>query len=347
MPYRPTREIFTLCTLAALALGGCGDDDSINGTPGDECPGFNANAFNRTDTFHVAVNGLRPLDAGKGHYEAWVAFPLQDEGKQAPAPGSAPLHGDAELISIGKFRVTGTNTVVGLDGTPPEWALRLTRNLRFAEEAWISIEAEGDQDTIPGGLLLAGQVTGVSDRGTACLDASYRSIWDRELSDLPLASLAGTYTIETPSDTIASNAGHGLYWRNGAAAGLASLPRLDGVRILYEGWIEEIATQTFHSTGRFTMPDTLDSDGPGAGVAVTGATPRFPGQEFTAATEETLSAGGYRALVTLEPTIDNDPARPTQFVLLRGTIPADSVGAPIAMENATVALPTAFIVINR
>lgn len=328
-------------TLApAIALGallgatGCGDDDPTS--PGGEV------------SLEVTVSGLDQLDAGKGHYEAWVAFPLPEDSKRAPDAGAAPLHSELELISIGKFRVNASGAIEALAGGAPSWTLRPDRNPSFAAEAWISIEAEGDQDTIPGGLLLAGDFVGTDRRGTASLRGGYRTIWDLQIADLDLSTLTGSYTLGTPSDANAGNEALGFYWGYDALAGLAGFPVLDGVKITYEGWIEKVATSEFISTGRFTMRDTLDADGPGAGVAVTEATPRYPGQEFTAATQETLNAGGYRVFVTLEPAADNDPERPTQFELVSHTIAAGAqTGVSIAAQNVTSTYPTANVVLNR
>jgi len=322
-----------LCALVGAA--GCGGDDDPIG-PGGEI------------SFEVSATGLDQLEAGKGHYEAWIAFPLPEDSKRAPDGGAAPLHSELELISIGKFRVDATGAITALDGGAPAWELHAVRNASFAAEAWISIEAEGDQDTIPGGLLLAGDFVGTERRGTASLRGGYRTIWDLQLADLNLATLAASYTLGTPSDANAGNEAQGLYWRNDNMPGLTTFPVLDGVKVTYEAWIEKVASAEFVSMGRFTRRDTLDSDAAGAGVTVTEATPKFPGQEFTAAAQETLNAGGYRVFITLEPTIDNDPARPTQFELVSHTIAANAeTGITHTASNVTAAYPTAFVVLNR
>ncbi len=319
---------------ALLGAAACGDDDPM--TPGGEI------------SFEVSVTGLDQLDAGKGHYEAWIAFPLPEDAKRAPDAGAAPLHSGLELISIGKFRVNATGDIVALDGGAAEWELRAVRNASFAAEAWISIETEGDQDTIPGGLLLAGDFVGTDRRGTSSLRGGYRTIWDLQIADFDLATLAGSYTLGTPSDANAGNEGQGLYWRIENTPGLTTMPLLDGVKITYEGWIEKVASGEVFSTGRFTARDTLDSDGAGAGVDVTESTPKFPGQEFTAAAQETLNAGGYRVFITIEPALDNDPARPTQFELLSHTITAAAqTGVATNATNVSAGYPTAFVVLNR
>lgn len=327
-----TMRAVVVAFAAAAALAGCGDDEETN-PPAPV-------------TLEVSATDLEPLDAG--HYEAWIAFPLPDDEKRPADGGAVPLHGDLELISIGKFQMAAGNVIEGLDGGAPVFELRADRDPSFAAEGWISIEPEGDQDTIPAGLLLAGPFVGTTSRGTATLDASYRSIWDLELANLDLNSLEGTFTLETPSDESGSNEALGLFWRIlPDSAGLETLPALDGERLSYEGWIERPVGGVV-STGRFTSADTLDSDAAGAGVLVVEATPRYPGQEFTAATVETLNAGGYSAFITLEPTDDNDPARPTQFMLLSQTIGTGAgTGSSIEMTNTTADLPTAFIAINR
>lgn len=314
----------TVVMLALAGLGtGCGDDD--NPMP----PG--------TDSFEVSLSQLPSLDAGKGHYEAWIGF---------PEPDGKALHGELELISLGKFQVGTDGQPVDLDGAPPNWELALERNPSFAAEGWISIEPEGDLDTIPSGPMLAGLFEGTVSRGVSSLNGAYRSIWDLPTADLDFSAIEGVFTLETPSDTDDGNEGQGLYWREGDDAGLATLPALDGVRLQYEGWVEETATGALFSTGRFTDPADLDSDGAGFGAG--GDETPFPGQEYLGAAAKTLNQGGYRTFVTLEPTDDNDAAAPTWFVLVDATIaPATPTGTPNAMENRTSSLPTATIVINR
>jgi hypothetical protein len=330
----------TLLALVGAALfAGCGDDETTD--PPDEV------------SFEVEATDLEPL--ATGHYEAWIAFPLP-EGKQSPGAAASPLHGDLELISIGKFEVEEDGHLAWDGNEPPLWELAVARDVSFAAEGWISIEPDGDQDTIPSGLLLAGPFVGTQRRGTANLDASYRSIWDLDVADLDLSSLEGTFRLATPSDAIGSNEAQGLYWwipesdslRPDFGAGLETLPTLDGVRLTYEGWIQGPGGGDAISTGRFTSTDTLDSDAAGTGVPVVEETPRYPGQEFTATAVETLNAGGYSAFITLEPANDNDPARPTQFVLLSKAIGAGAAtDSSIEMTNTTADLPTASMVINR
>lgn len=311
--------------LVLALLAGCGDDD--------EGP--------RPLGFEVDASALPPIAAGKGHYEAWIAFP-EPSGKGGPGSQS-PLHGELELISIGKFQVDGAGDVLDLEGQPISWSLRPDRDPNFAAEGWISIEVEGDIDTIPGGLLLAGDFTGTADRATATLSSGYHSVFDLE-NNLDLGTLSGTYTLETPSDVISANEDAGLYFESGGQPGL-NFPELDGEKIVYEGWLE--SGGVFESTGRFVRADTLDSDGagfPGAG----GTTPEFPGQELVLPTPADLNDGSYRVMLTLEPADDNDPDAPSPFVLLADSISAGAAtGIAYPIASVTAALPTVSIVINR
>lgn len=331
--FAATLLVSTVATLALALVGGCGDD-------GGDGPSV--------VTLEVELNGLPPIEAGEGHYEAWIAFP-DHAPKLGPGAPSAPLHGELELISIGKFNVGASGEPVGLDGEPAAWSLRSDHDADFAAEAWISIETEGDTDTIPSGLLLAGPFTGTADRGTASLWCGYRSVFDLQ-DDLGLDTLAGAYTLETPSDLIGSNEADGIYFENGGLPSL-NLPALDGEAIVFEAWLVDTTNGALYSTGRFTRPDTLDSDGAGFGGAG-GAAPLAPGQEYVLPTGPQpplpLNGGVLRAFISIEPADDNDPLEPTGFTLLSGAIAAGaSTGTPYPLANVTASLPTATVVVNR
>jgi hypothetical protein len=326
---RSVRIGLSILAIAAAAAAGCGDDDV---TPP------------RATGFEVSATNLPALPAGKGHYEAWLAYPLPDEGK-ANGAGAKALHGDLELISIGKFRVGASGALLELDGTPAQWALALDRGLN-PDQAWISIEPEGDTDTIPQGLVLAGFVTGSPTRGVATLTHGFRAVYDLEDDDANLAAFMGHYVLETPSDTVSTNEANGLYFRDGAEHGL-ELPDLDGEKVVYEGWVANLAGDSLRSTGRFTTVHGFDSDTTGFGGG--GLPPdSLPGQEFVTGTPLVLNDGNRRVLVSMEPAVDNDASAPSPFVLLRATIAAgQTTGVAAPMQNVTASLPTATIVINR
>lgn len=322
----------TILALAMLAFAaGCGDSGR------------------RVAAFDIELNGLPPIEAGKGHYEAWIAFP-EPTAKLGPGAPSVPLHGELELISIGKFQIEQDGHVVDLEGNhEPEWTLQSPRDVNFAAEAWISIETEGDADTIPSGLLLAGAFTGSASRATASLTSGYRSVFDLN-DDLDLGTLAGAYTLETPSDVDTTNEARGVYFESGGLPGL-NVPELDGEAIVYEGWLEDTTSAALYSTGRFVRADTLDLDGAGFG-GVGGTATLFPGQEYVLPVPPqpplTLDTGPFRAFVSLEPEEDNDPLEPSGFVLLSGLIPAGApTGTPLPLTNVTASLPTATVVLDR
>lgn len=324
-----TGRSLAVALAVALALGspGCGDDAA---SPAPET------------AFEVTLARLPSLPAGKGHYEAWIAFP-EPEGKSGPCDAS-PLHGDLELVSIGVFQVDPSGNPAGLDGNAPRWALRLERDLDLAAEAWISIEPDGDADTIPAGLLLGGDVGGTAERGVAILSTGFRRVFDLE-QDPDLDTLRGTYTLEDCSGPTSATA---ILWWDGSDVGL-NLPALDGEKVLYEGWILLPGVPLTLSTGRFRRPDSLDSDGFGVFRGDSAARPEVPGQcVLCGGPGGCLTGGDAVLLVTLEPATDNDLAAPSPFVLVADTIPrGQSMGAPVEAINVTASLPTATVVINR
>jgi hypothetical protein len=334
---RAVARAASLAIVASLSLAGCGGSDPSGPA--------------RPVSFEVTTVRLPQLPAGKGHYEAWIAFPEPD-AKRARAASDASarkvLHGELELISLGAFRVGSSGELTELDGSPAEWALRLPRNAGEAAEAWISIEPEGVQDTIPSGLLLGGEFFGSAERGVASLSLGYRAVLDTTV-DVNLATLEGRYTIT--SLALAAGGGgaregvEGLFWRADGSPGL-NLPAIDGVKIVYESWVQMTPAEAPRSTGRFLRPDTIDVDG--AGLCPTGQ-PETPGHCFACSGPAScFTAGDAIVLVSVEPADDNDPLAPSPFVLLRDTIPTGQpFDVPIAATNVTSELPTATIIVNR
>ena len=111
----------------------------------------------------------------------------------------------------------------------------------------------------------------------------------------------------------------------------------------FEGWA--VIGGVPVTTGRFT-----DANGPDDGApfsATTNPAPPFPGEDFLqgapAGLTFPLDLAGETAVITIEPSPDNDPA-PFTLKPLIGAIPAGAVAmTPYDMDNRTTEFPTATV----
>ncbi len=117
------------------------------------------------------------------------------------------------------------------------------------------------------------------------------------------------------------------------------LPVLPDTGYLYEGWVALSSGDTL-STGKFYFPDYQDYAAP---YSMLGATPNFPGEDFLvnrpARVPENrwppdIMSGG-KAFVTVEPIPDNDPERPSKFVVLEGSLPVRAANSNADARKTT------------
>ena len=135
-----------------------------------------------------------------------------------------------------------------------------------------------------------------------------------DMADLTIAHAAalgtdfteatGMYILETPSTAdIADDYHQGIWWLDPAAgpATTLDLPVLPA-GWEYEGWAAGPDGPV--STGRFVMPDEVDSDDTGA-TSGPDAGPPFPGQDFI---DPAVSLIGMAAVISVEPEPDDSAA---------------------------------------
>ena len=116
-------------------------------------------------------------------------------------------------------------------------------------------------------------------------------------------SAAGSFILAVPSDTDGVAAYNNGIWYLDPAGPSATLD----LPVLPEGWAYEgwvVTADGPISTGTFTDVAAADSDagGPTAGP---GATPGYPGQDFV---DPAIDLIGAKAVISIEPVPDNDPA---------------------------------------
>jgi hypothetical protein len=226
-------------------------------------------------TLRLDLQGLPGL--ARGHYEGWA------------------IYGD-EKVSTGKFRVSGSG-LVSLSGEPIT-EFRVDRDLRAADAIAVTIEADGDTDNLPSGILiLFGEVT----NGRAALRFPF-----------DLSGSSAQYVLATPTngDDPKSEETSGVWFPD---LKLPAAP--SGWK--YEGWAVHKGNAL--STGRFVNPAAPDEfsgySGPQSG-------PPVPGEDFlvNAPTGITfpidLADGESVIAITIEPDLNGvDPTGPLPFDL--------------------------------
>ena len=248
----------------------------------------------------LSFTGLEAL--AQGHYEGWA------------------IYGE-EKVSTGKFNVGDdlTFSLPDREETP--------------DKIVITIEAEGDTDDLPSGIvILAGDV--VDNSATLAFPAD-------------LSGVSGNYILTTPTtgdDTLEESGIWFLTLPPPPTAGLV-LPEL-GDGWVYEGWA--VNQDTPLSTGKFTSPEGSDQfDGYSATAA---AGPPFPGEDFLENAPEgvtfpvNLSDGQSKAVISVEPDLNGeDPTGPGPFSIkpLVADIPAGAlIKTNYGMDQNLVTVPS-------
>ncbi len=234
--------------------------------------------------------GLEPLDAG--HYEGWAVF-------------------GEDKLSTGKFALASDGSLRTLANEPID-VFDPGADISDADLIVITIEADGDVDDVPSGIVV---LAGPLSAGRAVLAFPTN-----------LSAIAGGYILATPTDDEPTNDLSGVWFLDpaGPAAAL-TLPALaDGW--VYEGW--GVTQGTPLSTGRFseaTGPDlAAPFSGPDAG-------PPFPGEDFVANLPASitppvnLADGSALVVLSVEPDlagVDPTGAAPFSIKPLVGAVPA-------------------------
>lgn len=255
-----------------------------------------------TVTFNL--NGVE--DVSPAHLEGWVIF-------------------GEEKVSTGKFDV-GDQLTFTID-----------RELSGADMFVITIEAEGDTDNEPSGIIL---LSGPLVDGSA--DLSF---------PVDFSGIDGTYILATPTNGGDTDELSGIWFLQlppPPTVGL-TLPDLDAGWI-YEGWVVNGGTPI--SSGKFTEVDDFDLFD---GYSSVEPGPPFPGEDYLVNPPAgvmfpiDLSDGASLAVISVEPNLNgNDPTGSTPFAVkpLVGNIPAaaaDHVNYPMNQNLGSIPSGTATI----
>ncbi len=170
------------------------------------------------------------------------------------------------------------------------------------------------------------------DQGVAALRADHPKALGTNF-----ASAKGGYILETPTTPdIEDDYGQGV-WFLEPDSGQPSLDLPDLPEgWTYEGWV--VGPDGPISTGRFSDPAQLDSDGAGP-AAGTGGFPSLPGQDFIDPAR--LLTDGYAVVITIEPEPDVSPGPFTIKPLVDDEVEDVGRGGFQTLTNkAADALPT-------
>lgn len=279
----------TLCgVLTASTLVACGDGTELKSTQ-EEINNSSIQQSGRLLSFTIA--GLEHMEGQ--HYEGWVIY---SDGPVST--GRFNIIDDATVAEVNRF-----GFITDILGQTGKYSTDLTRDEQPSAFV-LTIEPDGDEDLGPskvhylGGDFLDDTTIATVDH-TAAIDASF-------------ADVAGQYILATPTNNHQTD-NQGIWYLDPATASPSlKLPELaDG--FAYEGWVVNTETDEVISTGIFRDPTGADSDG--AGVTAGPLTfPLFPGQDFITRAH-ILNSGVYKAVISVEPYPDYDPAPFTLKVL--------------------------------
>ncbi|MGH2574547.1 MAG: hypothetical protein ACRDFC_02485, partial [Ignavibacteria bacterium] len=283
---------------------------------------------------------LKPLNQNtEGIYEAWISFPALLD------------HDDDLYISLGRFNISPAGQLVDNLGNPKTLRLKyLPPNINSAEDAIVTIELPGDNDTLPGTRLIGGPVTQSPEYLTANLDMKYTDVLGIIAQNF--ANATAGYILNTPS-TISNDSDYfnGLWFcdtlQNSLINGLLTIP--DSLDWEYEGWIVKTTDSTYYSIGKFLDPYVSDRDGKGF---YGGPDPGYnkPGSDWINNNPpiNDLRSSFFQLMITLEPK--NELALSTPFftrVFFNSTIGILQKGEIANLGNVSSALPTAAIRVSK
>lgn len=250
----------------------------------------------RTITF--SFSNLNALD--QGHFEGWA------------------IYGE-EKVSTGKFNVGDSLTFT------------LNRNLMDADKIVVTIEPEGDSDSVPSGVVILNG-----------------NVYDGEAVELfppfGFIGVTGTYILATPTNDPRAFENSGIWFLQlplPLSAGL-DLPLLPA-GWKYEGWVVNQGVPI--TSGRFSVVDDEDEFNGYSGV---NPGPPFPGEDYLVNSPSGISFpidlgdGASLAVISVEPDINGiDPtgSAPFQIKPLVGEIPSgalDHINYPMDVNRGTM-----------
>lgn len=231
------------------------------------------------------------------------------------------------LIGGGPPSSAGTFTVDSA-GIPSQNLFNVGAALDNASSFLITIEPFIDPDPSPSTNFLAGDLMG----GVADLTVGHGLAFGDDFLSATGSFILGVPTTD-PADSVPYT--QGIWWLDPAGPSTSlNLPTLPA-GWEYEGWV--VGPGGPVSTGRFTDPESFDSDG-GGPAAGPNPGPPFPGQDFVNPATNLI---GYEAFISIEPTPDNSSAPFTLRPLVDSNIEDVGEGVLQTTTNNAASFPTA------
>lgn len=337
------RGVWVVAVVASAACGSKTTADGVadpttaesDGTSGDTATDSGAaitaesTSESGMATVHLSLEDVPMLNGATHTYEAWLAFDAADD------------------LSLGRFNVSASGVLSQSEFEIASDLLDLAVRVQITLEPIISDAPTPSEHVVMAGTLM---------QDSAAMSPGHPSAMNTMFGQF---SAQGTYILETPTTSDASDYRNGIWWLCPADATSAVcevadtgmppatsdsghvgdqptpgllLGSLDGVPWTYEGWIRNEATLEWISTGRFSDPVGADHDGAGASAGTEPA-PAFPGQDFVGESAIDLTAG-YTAWISVEPSgADTDVDTPFLLILADDLIEDAGAGVPQDMRN--------------
>lgn len=289
----------------------------------------------------ITVSNLPTLSTAiDGYYEAWVSL--------TDAKGD---HDNSKYRTMGKFNVRADGTLIDPNGNT--FSLNAARfDLNKVDEAVISVELLGDNDTILNGAkILGGPKTVENGSLVFHMNMEYEDVLGSAAANLPGA--VAKYILAAPSDTSSDPDRYkkGIWFTKdtlGQSQGL-TLPAIpDTLDWFYQALLIDVSTDTIfthYNLGSFSRSNQMDNF---QQCQISIPTWQVPGQDWTIPgcpgglpQINNLTAGFYKLYITLEPRHETAGINwPFSIVLFYGRIPTNYSFGQIEQLTNTVKLPT-------
>jgi hypothetical protein len=279
--------LFLLCAILLSSLYIACDDSGI------------VSNYDITSSF----TNLKPLNQStEGLYEGWVSFPSID-------------HGNASYVSIGKFNINALGEIVDTAGNPTTLKFKeKPANIGAAEDALVTIELPGDNDTIPGTRIMGGLKVLVGDFYIFDVDMKYNEILGNIAVQFASDSLHFIYATPT-TPTIYFDENFGIWLTKdttGIQKGMTCQAIPDSLRWQYCAYVLDLNDNIVDTIGYFSNPNNADSDGPGKYYNVGNSGYPKPGQDYILNNPPIpymigsgFNNGAYKLLISLVPKVGN------------------------------------------
>jgi hypothetical protein len=290
----------------------------------------------------ISVSNLPTLSTAiDGYYEAWVSL-----------TNAASDHDNSKYRTMGKFNVRADGTLIDPNGNT--YSLNAARfDLSKVEDAVISVELLGDNDTILNGAkILGGAKTLENGNLVFHMSMDYPEVLGSVASNLPNA--VAKYILAATSDTSQDPNRYkkGAWFTKdtlGQSQGL-TLPAIpDSLDWVYQALLIDVSTDTIfthYNMGSFSRSNQQDNF---QQCQISIPNWQVPGQEWTIPgcpggglpPINDLTAGYYKLYITLEPRHETAGINwPFNLLLFYGRIPTSYSFGQVEQLTNTVKLPT-------